>query len=449
MFLRVIILILFILVGGAAASWLALQPGVIRVQWLGWELETRTSLAVAALVIAGLVLLLFDRLVVGIFNMPGLFGRWLSRRRAKSGHQALALGLMAVSAGEPAEAKRQAARAQRLLSAPWLTDLLSAQASHLSGDRNAAGRYFKSLTKDGDTAFLGHIGLARLALEDERADVALKEARKALNLKPKSALAARQVMVLEAERENWSAALPALGVVSAADKSGRDADLIARQKAALGYLDALEHLEVEDGGDRERKRAVVGLQGALKAWPEFWPAALKLAELHVQAGSARKARQVLEQSFKDMPHGEVAAQIDELLKLNEGKFVAALIKLIPASGEMCDEARCVVAGAAHSHGLTGEAKRLVEAIDERHRDVDAWRLVARLAADGEDPAAERQALDAAGDAPRARRWQCSNCQTVHEDWQPHCGNCAAFATIDWRRPDGVTPLPPPKSDAAD
>ena len=142
----------------------------------------------------------------------------LTRRRTTQGHRALALGMIAVSAGEPGEARRQAARAQRLLSAPQLTDLLSAQAANLSGDNQAAGRYFSSLTRDPDTAFLGHIGLARLALEQDRNDEALAEAKKALALRPKSALVARQVLVLQAERQNWAAALPALSVVMATGK---------------------------------------------------------------------------------------------------------------------------------------------------------------------------------------------------------------------------------------
>ena len=142
-------------------------------------------------------LLFVDRLLRGLLNLPAWLGRNLARRRTDSGHRALALGLMAVSAGEPDEARRQAARAQRL-SAPHLTDLLSAQAAHLAGDSQAAGRYFTSLTRDRDTAFLGHIGLARLALEDDRTDDALASARQALGLRPKSAMA-RQVLALEAE----------------------------------------------------------------------------------------------------------------------------------------------------------------------------------------------------------------------------------------------------------
>ena len=440
MFARLIGLLILVLLAAALASWLGAQPGMLSLEWLGWQVEMRTSLAVALLVVLALLLLFVDRLLRGLLQLPSWLGRNLARRRTESGHRALALGLMAVSAGEPDEARRQAARAQRLLSAPHLTDLLSAQAAHLSGDHRAADRYFTSLTRDPDTAFLGHIGLARLALEKDDPDAALAAARTALDLRPKSALAARQVMILEAERENWSAALPALSVVMAAtDPDDDEAGMLAHQKAALAYLEAADN--AGDAHDATAiRRMIASLQTALSAWPGFWPAALRLADLHVEAGSGKKAVKPLEAAFRSMPHEELAARLAALWNVNEGSTVARLIKLIPGEGQLADEGRRVVAEVALAHGLVGEARRLLDEIGESRRDAAAWRLAARLAATDEDSAAETAALRRAGEAPRPRRWQCTSCQRLHESWQSHCGGCTGFATLDWQRPDGVTPL---------
>ena len=440
MFARLIGLLVLVLLAAGLASWLGAQPGMLSLEWLGWQLEMRTSLAVAILVVLALLLLFVDRLLRGLMQLPALLGRNLAQRRTDSGHRALALGLMAVSAGEPEEARRQAARAQRLLAAPHLTDLLSAQAAHLSGDHQAADRYFTSLTRDADTAFLGHIGLARLALEKDQPDTALTAARTALELRPKSALAARQVLVLEAERGNWGAALPALAVVMASGGQDSGEDIVlSHQKAALSYLEAAGAPD----GPRDAaalRRMTASLQAALSAWPEFWPAALRLADLHVEAGSAKKAVKPLEAAFRAMPHDGVAARLAALWGVNEGSTVARLMKLIPKEGRLADEGRRVVAEVALDHGLVGEARRLLEDIDPDGRDAAAWRLAARLATVDEDGAAETAALRKAGEAPRPRRWQCTSCQLLHESWQSHCGGCAGFATLDWRQPDGVTPL---------
>ena len=478
MFIRLVWLILLVLVAGALASWLASQPGMLQLEWLGYQLEMRTSLAVALVVVLGLIVIFADRLLRGLLDLPGLLGRNLARRRAAQGHRALALGMIAVSAGEPAEARRHASRAQRLLSAPQLTDLLSAQAANLSGDHRAAGRYFTSLTGNADTAFLGHIGLARLALEDDRSDDALAEAQKALSLRPKSALAARQVMVLQAERGNWDAALPALNVMALnvptpqmktpntkapntkAGADDEDAQVIARHRAALNFLLAREGVpefmgaESTGGGFMEtgssgpvhsstvHSSTVNQLQTALAAWPAFWPAAILLADIHLAAAAPRKAVKSLEAAFRAMPHAAIATRLQTAWNSNEGKTVARLLKLVAASGDTAHEARSVVAAVALAHGLTGEAGRLIGEIPDAERDAATWRLAAQLAESGDnpDPAAANKALRMAGEAPRPRRWQCTSCQQLHDRWQAHCAGCAGFATLDWRRPDGLSPL---------
>ena len=473
MFIRLVWLILLVLVAGALASWLASQPGMLQLVWLGYQLEMRTSLAVALVVVLGLIVIFADRLLRGLLDLPGLLGRNLARRRAAQGHRALALGMIAVSAGEPAEACRQASRAQRLLSAPQLTDLLSAQAANLSGDHRAAGRYFTSLTGNADTAFLGHIGLARLALEDDRSDDALAEAQKALSLRPKSALAARQVMVLQAERGNWDAALPALNVMALnvptpqmttpntkppntkAGADDEDAQVIARHRAALNFLLAREGVpefmraESMGGGFIEigssstvHSSTVNQLQTALAAWPAFWPAAILLADIYLAAAAPRKAVKSLEAAFRAMPHAAIATRLQTAWNSNEGKTVARLLKLVAASGDTAHEARSVVAAVALAHGLIGEAGRLIGEVPDAERDAATWRLAAQLAESGDnpDPAAANKALRMAGEAPRPRRWQCTSCQQLHDRWQAHCAGCAGFATLDWRRPDGLSPL---------
>ena len=442
MFARLVGLVILVLFAALLASWLGAQPGMLAFEWLGWQVEMRTSLAVALLVVLALLLLLVDRLFRGLLGLPAWFGRNLARRRTASGHRALTLGLMAVSAGEPDEARRQASRAQRLLAAPQLTDLLSAQAAHLSGDHQAADRYFTSLTRDKDTAFLGHVGLARLALEKDDPDAALAAARTALDIRPKSALAARQVMILEAERGNWAAALPALSVVMAAgDADDETGILLSRQKAALSYLEALDDSAGSDTSLRRRAR-IGKAQDALAVMPGFWPAALLLADLHEQAGSPKKAVKSLETAFQNMPHELLAMRLRTLWGVNEVTAAGRLMRLIPDDGALAAEGRRVVAAVALENGLVGEARRLIDEIDPAMRDAAVWRLVARLAAEGEAPdsAAENDALREAGEAPRSRRWQCTSCQLVHEAWQPHCGGCAGLATLDWRRPDGITPL---------
>jgi HemY protein len=456
MLLRLISLVIFLILAASLANWLASQPGYLRLEWLDWRMEIRTSLAVAILFVLALLLIFIDRLWRRLISLPGWLGNRLRQRRAAAGHKALALGLMAVSAGEPGEAKRQAARAKRLLDQPELTDLLSAQAAHMTGDNLAADRYFRLLTKTPDTAFLGYIGLARMARDDNRGDDALIAAHQALRLKPKSAMAAVQVLSLEAAEGNWAAAAPALEVIIAQrDLPAADVAACNRQRAALGYLQALPILgPTNDSNEAAAKHAVTNatrqLQNAISSAPNFWPAPLLLADHYLSQGQNRKAAKLLEAAFLIAPHAGIADALKGAWNVNEGAYVARLIKLAAqastsgardiGNNSIAGEAATIAAAAALAAGIEGEARRLLDSIPDTQKDVKAWQMVARLAELAENSAGAALALHALGDAMRPRGWQCQTCHVMSANWHSHCANCDGFATLEWQRPAHLTPL---------
>ena len=61
--------------------------------------------------------------------------------------------------------------------------LLSAQAAQLSGDEKAAGRFFKAMTEEPETRYLGLSGQLRQALQDGDHSNALHLAEEASNLR--------------------------------------------------------------------------------------------------------------------------------------------------------------------------------------------------------------------------------------------------------------------------
>ena len=406
MFVRLLSLFILIMLAASAASWLMAQPGNLSIEWLGWQMEMPSSLAVTLVVVFALILVFFDRLQRALRSMPGwLGGRWRERRDT-AGHQALTLGLMAVSAGEPVEARKQAARARRLLNAPQLTGLLSAQAAHLAGDHAAARRYFTALTDDQDTAFLGQIGLMRLAVDAEDSPAALKAGRKALDLKPQSALAATQLLQLHADQQNWTAALDVIAIVIKDRKkqTGIVPELLVRQHIALYYLDGLAALETEE----DTACATGQFLAALRNDPAFLPAIFALTNLYLKNGSKRKAIKLLETSFALVPHAGIADWLLALWDDNDGNSIARLIKLIPKKPEPLQQAAYhIVSDMAASKGLDGEAKRLRALHD------------ASMAAFG---------------------WQCGVCKSRHDSWHSLCPACGQFAGLKWQQPEKVTPL---------
>jgi HemY protein len=406
MFLRLVTLFLFIGLAAGAASWLMAQPGSLAMEWLGWQIEMRSSLAVTLIAAFALAVVFFDRLQRAFRAMPGwLGGRW-RQRRDDAGHRALTLGLMAVSAGEPTEARKQAARAHRLLDAPQLTGLLSAQAAHLAGDHAAARRYFTALADDRDTAFLGQIGLMRLALDDKDSSAALDAANKALVVKPQSAVAAAQLWQLHAGQQQWAAALEAIAIVIKDRKkqSGNVPELLLRQRTALFYLDGMSMLQT----GTDSAAAIPRFEAALRDDPAFLPAVFALAESYLALSNRRKAIKLLEKSFTRVPHADIADRLQKLWDDNDGNSLARLIRLIPQKPlALQHAAHHIVGDIAASTGLDGEAKRFRDLYD------------ASVAAFG---------------------WQCSGCKSRHDSWHSHCPSCGHFAGLQWQQPEKVTPL---------
>ena len=64
---RLLVLFGLVLAAAVAASWLAQQPGDMRIDWLGWRAQLPTSLAVALFVIFAFLLVFFEGVVIVFF----------------------------------------------------------------------------------------------------------------------------------------------------------------------------------------------------------------------------------------------------------------------------------------------------------------------------------------------------------------------------------------------
>jgi HemY protein len=101
------------------------------------------------------------------------------------------------------------------------------------------------------------------------------------------------------------------------------------------------------------------------------------------------------------------------------------------------ESRILLAQVALDAGLTGEARRQIEAAEAE--GLHQRRLCLLLAEVEEQERgnteagrlAQRDALRRAATAEPDPHWQCTNCHTVHQAWHPKCGACGSVATIEW------------------
>ena len=334
----------------AAALWLAERPGEVRIDWLGWRLET--SAAMLALVVLALawMLAVLRGLWRWLRRAPGEYVEARRERRREAGYEALGRGLAAVAAGDAAEAKRLARKASGLLDEPPLTRLLSAQAAQLSGDEAEAERQFQAMRADPATEFLGLRGLLTKALRDGNREQALGLAERALELKPTAPWLLKQTFALQAEGKKWRPAMATL-----ADAAGRGA--IGKDEARRARTALLAALAEETPDDGEAKHL---LGEAIELTPGFAPAAVALARLHVVAGAERKAIKALERAWNAAPHPDISrawlALKAESPPLDRMRW---LQRLTQTHGDHI-ESRLALAEAALDAQLWGEARRQLQ-----------------------------------------------------------------------------------------
>jgi HemY protein len=294
--IRVVMFLLAVAVLAAGFAWLADRPGEVAVTWLGYRLET--SVTVAALAVAALVvaLTLAWAFVRGVLRSPEQVSLFFRHRRAVRGYLALTRGLIAIGAGDLKLARRSAEAAARLAPGDPLTLLLIAQSAQMAGDRAAAERAFRDMTRRDDTRLLGLRGLYIEAQRRNDVQAARLAAEEAAKLSPVPAWAGQAVLEERCAAADWTGALEALermkGVLAKDDYRRKRAVLLTARAQALAEVD--------------RDTSLAAVLEAVKLAPDLVPAAALAGRRLAEANEWRKARRILETAWTINPHPDIA-----------------------------------------------------------------------------------------------------------------------------------------------
>ncbi|HTR87042.1 MAG TPA: heme biosynthesis HemY N-terminal domain-containing protein [Reyranella sp.] len=419
-----------------AAVWLAERPGAVTVEWRGWRLDT--SVGVLLVVMAGLILLgialwLLWRWIVGA---PGaLLDGWGESRRRR-GYRALTQGLAAVAAGDGTEAQKNARLAERLLSEPSLTLLLSAQAAQLTGDREGARRTFNAMLEDEQMAFLGLRGLIAQSLRDGDPAQALGYAERAFKLRPQTPWVVHSLFDMQAQVGHWKDAQATLD-------TGLRTKVVTQEKGRT--LKALLLVERSRAADNDTDAMALAREAFALA-PERIAVSSRLAELQIKSDDGKRAQRTLERAWSLSPHPDL---VELYLKASGEsdplKRVGVVQKLVAAKPDDL-ESHLALAQAALDANLWGEARRHLEAAGGTNPPVRVCRLMAEVEERAQsDQAKIHEWLAKAATAPADRAWRCSACGAHHETWRSVCESCGAFGTLHWRAPGTYAHVLPPEA----
>ncbi|MBC7164395.1 MAG: tetratricopeptide repeat protein [Roseovarius sp.] len=433
------------MVGAAAfgASYLLDLDGGVRIVVAGVEMNLtpiKAVLALVALVLALWLLMRLAGLLVAVLRFINgdetALSRHFDRNRQEKGYRALGEAVLALAERDGDKAMAQAARAEKYLRKPALTDLITAQAAELAGDRAKAEAAFKRLLTNEKTRFVGVRGLLRQKLEAGDTDTALKLAKTAFALKPRHSEVQDMLLQLQADKGDWKGARATLGAKLKYGALPRDVH--RRRDAVLALSEARDVLD--EGKSIEAREAAIE---ANRLSPDLIPAAVLAARAYVEAGKPAKAERVITKAWLMRPHPDLAAAFaaiepDETPQARLKRF-SKLLKLHPDHRET----RLLEAELHLAAEDFPAARRALGDLAEVEPDARALTIMAAIErGEGASDAVVKGWLARALGAPRGPQWCCDNCQHVHAEWQPVCESCHSFDTLSWRTPaDGVVSTP--------
>jgi HemY protein len=407
--MRRIVMFVVLVAALVACAWLVADlPGFVSLKFGNFVFEARAPVALLLALVLFIILYLTARLIGLLFRGPRHFRHWRGYRRREMGDRAVTRTLLALAAGEPSEARREAGRARRLLGPTPQTLLLSAEAGRLSGDKEAATEALRALADRPDAAFLGYRGLVRQAMEREDWDEAASLAREAEKARPGAAWLRTERSMLAIRTGAWSEAL------ALADP--------ASPRSALAVAAA----EVEP--DQARAMRI-----AKRAWKEARgnpAAALVYARKLREAGKESAARAIIAKTWLLAPQPELAkfviATREGALSQLEG------LKQLVARNPAHTESRIAMAEGFLAAGRSLDARKQIEALQESGCDERRmWTLLADIDDRLGDGDASREALRRATRALDNPGWRCDSCGAPAPVWRPVCLSCQRTGTLAW------------------
>ena len=439
-------IVVFIALIAAAAygaiSLLELQGGV-RIEMAGQEYNLTLLTAVIVLillVVAVWLALKIAALVVAVLKFINgdetALSRYFNKNRQDKGYKALADGILALASGEGDVAMANAAKADKYLKKPALTNLITAQAAEIKGDHKKAEEVYKKLLKNEKTRFVGVRGLMQQKLDAGDTQTALKLAETAFALKPKHTQVQDTLLTLQARNEDWSGAR---GTLKAKLKYGAlPRDVHKRRDAVLALSEARGVWD--EGNDIAARETAIE---ANKMSPDLVPAAVLAARSYIAQGSKRNATRLIVKAWNAQPHPDLAAAFAEIepdeTPAGRLKRFGKLLK------HHADHRETKLLGAELQIAAEDfpAARRAMGDLAETDPDTRVLTLMAAIErGEGADDAVVRAWLARALAAPRGPQWVCDSCQHIHADWVPSCENCESFDTLSWRSPPVSTATSP-------
>jgi HemY protein len=290
--------IVFSLAVTALIAWMLSVPGTMTVAVGGFIAQPRLGVAVLLVLALVAIVIAIWAILRRLFAAPRALARRGREKRRERGINALSDAVIALHAGEPAQARELARVARQHLPANSAAQLVEAQAHLALGDMTAARAHYRELIGNPKTALAALSGLHSQARVQGRHRAALTFAQKAAAIAPSTGWAASAVFDDLVRRRSWAEAIDMTVKTPAAsrdDKAKKRHRLAVLETALAMTLEAHEPFEALD-------HAMV----ALRTQSDFVPAALIAGRIEINRGETRRAMSLLRKVWRQTYHPDIA-----------------------------------------------------------------------------------------------------------------------------------------------
>lgn len=423
--LRVLFTLLLLAAVSLMALWLRDHPGMLRVDWLGWRIETPLAVALSAAAVAALTLAL---LIYGLVRLSHFPLRYRLRKQDARFHESLdelTYAMTSLAVADNAGALRHARLAEKHLGEHPLLELVRAHVARRNHDEAGARQQLQKMMEHSSTRMLAASALSRIAHREQRLDDALRLAETAYDMNPAHRPSLRALFCLYMEREAWE---PALLLLEKARRQKHLGKAEAKHDEALLYWQQAAALTRE--GDAAGSALLI--REAFRIEPGFVPAAHEHAARLIAAGHRRRAIAALRRAWRHQPHPLLTELFLDLhadappARLR--KAVEGLTKTNPGHVE----SRLAHARAALMLTHWDDARNHLEAAMAECHQARLYRLLSEVERKAGNEAAAQRALEHASTASPDPFWVCGACQHPHDRWQLYCRACDSFDSLGWQ-----------------
>ena len=441
MIFKILKLIIFILLIWYLSEFFANSEGETSVNWMGWGIQIPTDRFVLLLILFSILIIFIDRIWLAFLNFPKAAFRRYEVNNNKKVEQKLVKAFLLASHGEFESAAEEASLVAKNTKDKKLGKLLSAHLDvfknlneNSTNKKELSKNYFKQLTAEPSTAFVGHLALIRQAISKKKnINEIIEEAEKAIKFEPKSKQILEVLLFSYAKVGDLTNSLVYLNKL----KNMKYVNHKTYQNIAsdLNYMCALDYLEKGNINS-----ATNHLKEAFKQKPNHILVSIKLANLLKGIGSKTKSINQLEKTFLLTSNHDVLDELSKKWDLKtSGARVAKAINLLgkKSSKEIKNDLKIAVACYAISENIWGEAEKLLTEVPENKLTNKAYQAFADIAGSQNNPEIVKDNLEKAANAVEGFNYFCSSCGNKSNQWELHCPKCDHLSTIKWMKMNDI------------